>query len=69
MTADEWNAKHEDGEQMIYYMRRSDVARNIAGKRVELRGPAWTLGGGQVIVRVTGVSGGVSIEHLAPMPA
>ena len=62
MTAEEFNKKYKIGESFIYM----SVSGTRGGVITKTRSEAWTLGHGEVVVKVEGVTGGVSINHLTP---
>jgi hypothetical protein len=60
MTADNWNATYPVGTKVEYH--------SIIGEpehiKTETRTPAWTLGHGEPVVSVNGISGGVCFDAL-----
>jgi hypothetical protein len=63
-TAERFNQLYPVGSAFVYFstMHVSD------GVEVVTLSEAWELGLGDAVVRVSGVSGGVAISHLAPDP-
>ena len=60
MTAKEFTERHPVGERVRYY----PIAGEGSSSVTRIRSAAWTLGHGAVVVKVEGVAGGVSIDHL-----
>jgi hypothetical protein len=61
MTAQQFNEKYPIGTPFTYF---SIKGMPSTAKDVETTSDAWEIGGGDAIVKVSGVSGGVSVEHL-----
>ena len=64
-TADEWNRAHPVGASVVY----TPIKGEPEVKHSTTRSKAWTLGHGAVIVKIEGITGGVSIDHLEPESA
>lgn len=60
-TAALFNSFYPPGTRVRYYPSASDSERFVEGPLVS---EAWELGHGDVIVKLEGISGGVSIRHL-----
>lgn len=62
LTATQWNEQHPIGTAVV-------VTRdNGAEQRSVTRSAAWTLGDGQAVVKVEGISGGYALERVRPAP-
>jgi len=59
-TADDWNRHVPEGTPVLYFPLRGTF--DYLATRT--RSPAWTLGSGHHVVKVDGVAGGVSLDHL-----
>ncbi len=59
---DEWNAKHPTGTRVLYF----PTAGSFSHMRTTTRSYAWRLASGDPLVKVEGVVGGVSLEHVVP---
>ena len=61
----QWNAAFPIGRAVRYF----PVACNEAGfVDTVTRSEAWIMGGDQLVVMITGISGCVSCDHLRPLP-
>ena len=60
MTPEQFNSIYSVGDKFKYY----SISGSPVFQEVESRSEAWELGHGEVVVKVTGRSGGVSIGHL-----
>lgn len=60
LTAEQWNAAHPIGTEVIL------TRDNGAETRTVTRSEAWTLGHGQAVVKVEGISGGYALERVRP---
>ncbi len=59
-SADDFNNKFKVGSPFTY----QSIIGVSTPKEVTTTSEAWELGHGDVVVNITGVSGGVCIEHL-----
>ncbi|WP_347253479.1 hypothetical protein [Leminorella grimontii] len=64
ISAERFNELYPVGALFRYYHIRGVPDYTT----VTTRTPAWALGHGAVVVSVSGRAGGVSIEHLEPIP-
>jgi len=64
MTADDWNAKHPVGTQVVAY----PGSRDDAPLYTWTRSRAWPLGHGAPVVMVEGHAGGIVLTHVDPAP-
>ena len=60
MTADAFNAAYPVGTSVRYW----PMVREGEGRLGETRSVAWTLGSGDVIVKVSGYAGGIILTHV-----
>jgi hypothetical protein len=60
MNAEEFNQRIPIGTPVLYFPSSNSIEFITAATRTE----AWELGSGQVVVSITGKSGGVSIAHV-----
>lgn len=60
MTVNEFNAQYTEGMSVYYINDQGE------GEECYLRSPAWELGHGETVVKVTGRTGGVSIHAIRP---
>lgn len=57
----------EIGQQVTYYpVIMGDGSKPENGIETEIISKPWKLGGGEWVVKVKGVSGGVSLRHVFP---
>jgi hypothetical protein len=59
-TVQQWNDRHPVGTEVV--VTRDDGTE----LRTATRSEAWTLGGGQAVVKVAGISGGYSLDRVRP---
>jgi hypothetical protein len=64
-AADQWNSAHPIGTPVTRY-KLLDPLRE--GNETTTRSEAWVMGGHSVMVMVNGVSGGVLLESVVPLP-
>lgn len=64
MRAAEWNSKYGVGTRVRYF----PIMHQREFENVLTRSEAWDLGHGQGVVKITGRTGGVCLEHLIPLP-
>lgn len=67
-TADEWNDKVPLGTLVDYWPDADQIGETRFRLRRRTRSVAWRLGHGAPVVKLEGVPGGVSIEHLRLVP-
>lgn len=60
MTEDQANEKYPIGQKVYYY----PIAGDHYHEEAEIRSECWTLGHGEVVVKITGRAGCVSVSHL-----
>ena len=61
MTAAEFNEKFTIGTRVVYL---PIIDETMGAVMTETRSEAWTLGHGEVVVKVKGITGCVCISHL-----
>lgn len=66
MTANEWNELYPVGTRVRYYSIMGETTPKLDTRT---RSEAWELGHGAPIVKVEGVTGGVSLYHLWVLPS
>ena len=59
-----WAAEHPEGTPVRYWSVRGDDAFIDA----TIRSEPWRLGNGEPIVKITGITGGVALDHLRKLP-
>jgi ribA/ribD-fused uncharacterized protein len=64
LTAEIWNEKHPIGTKVRYFPIKGIKEYENEYVDSETRSEAWTLGHGAPIVKIVGIAGGVSLEHL-----
>lgn len=60
-TADDWNRDHRPGIGVIVKLDDGKL------KYTKTRSEAWTLGHGQPVVMLEGISGGYDLARVTPM--
>jgi hypothetical protein len=60
VNAKEFNQKCPTGSPVLYY----PVAGRPESAKTVTRSKAWTLDSGQVVVKIEGRAGGVSVNHI-----
>jgi hypothetical protein len=63
--ADYWNLRYPIGTPVIRYKLINPLSE---GNETKTRSQAWVMGGHSVVVMVQGVSGGVLLESIVPIP-
>lgn len=62
-TAESWNSEHPVGTRVRYWPIWPPVD-GIPSRDTVTRSGAWTLGHGDAVVSIDGVSGGVLLSHI-----
>lgn len=66
-TAESWNAAHPVGTAVRYWPIYPPIDC-VLPLDTTTRSEAWAIGGGSVIVKVFGVTGGVHLSHIEVRP-
>lgn len=61
MNAKQFNNSHPVGTEFTYFSIKGIPS---TAKDVATTSEAWTLACGETVVKVSGISGGVSVDHL-----